>query len=446
MGQLGGLTRFVRPSRRIMRNLTVIFLTGLLLLEATLAGDGNWPRFRGPSGAGVASGDRVPSELNDRTRAWSTSLAGPGSSSPVVWGQRVFVTSEERSRGLVHLHCFGTEDGKALWKKTVEVGPYRTHKMNNTAAATPAVNGNMVVFSWYDSGRKMAVLSACSHEGKDLWNYDVGPFEGAHGLNVVPAIHQGSVIIAHLHQRGGYVASLAGRTGIPLWKRMYPEPSPKTTYMTPLIRRRHVADGPEYEVVVSSTSIGVRGLDFESGRELWSLPDVFDERCIVSPVDILAGSGNKESLLTVGCKQEGGNNVFLAVRPPDAAGGKAEVAWQLGQHAPYVPTPVSDGKTLFVLSDRGVLQAVDPYSGKARWEKKFQGNFYGSPILLGNRLFCLSRDGEAYVLEVGGEARVLAVSDLSPGEEVTWVDASPALANDSLYLRVGARLDCYRSR
>ena len=446
MRQLGCLTRFVRPSMRIMRNLTVIFLTGLLLLEATLAGDGNWPRFRGPAGAGIASGEGIPSELNDRTRAWSVSLAGPGSSSPVVWGQRVFVTSEERSRGLVHLHCYGVVDGKALWKKTVEVGPYRTHKMNNTAAATPAADENMVVFSWYDSERKMAVLSACSHEGMDLWNYDIGSFKGAHGLNIVPVIHQGSVIVAHLHQRGGYVASLSGKTGKPEWKRMYPEQSPKTTYMTPLIRRRHVADGPEYEVVVTSTATGVRGLDVESGRELWSLPDVFDERCIVSPVDILVGSGKKDSLLTVGCKREGGNNVFLAVRPPDASGGKAEVAWQLRQHAPYVPTPVSDGHTLFVLSDRGVLQAIDPHSGEPRWEKKFQGNFYVSPLLIGSRLFCLSRDGEAYFVEVGKEARVLAVSDLSPGEEVTWVDASPALANDSLYLRVGARLDCYRSR
>ena len=446
MRQLGWLTRFVRPSMRIMRNLTVIFLTGLLLLEATLAGDGNWPRFRGPAGAGIASGEGVPSELNERTRVWSVSLAGPGSSSPVVWGQRVFVTSEERSRGLVHLHCYRAVDGKALWKKTVEVGPYRTHKMNNTAAATPAADENMVVFSWYDSARKMAVLSACSHEGKDLWNYDIGSFKGAHGLNIVPVIHQGSVIVAHLHQRGGYVASLSGKTGKPEWKRMYPEQSPKATYMTPLIRRRHVAGGPEYEVVVTSTATGVRGLDVESGRELWSLPDVFDERCIVSPVDILAGSGKKDSLLTVGCKREGGNNVFLAVRPPDASGGKAEVAWQLRQHAPYVPTPVSDGHTLFVLSDRGVLQAIDPHSGEPRWEKKFQGNFYVSPLLIGNRLFCLSRDGEAYFVGVGKEARVLAVSDLSPGEEVTWVDASPALANDSLYLRVGARLDCYRSR
>ena len=429
-----------------MRRIATTFLGSLLLLES-VAGEGeSWPRFRGPAGSGVAAGEEIPLKLDESTRAWSVPLPGPGSSSPVVWGQRVFVTSEDRSRGLVHLQCYEAVDGRPLWSREVKVGAYRTHKMNNTAAATPAVTEDLVVFSWYDSSRKVAVLSACSHEGRELWKYDIGEFRGSHGLNIVPVTHEGSVIIAHLHQRGGYVASLDGKTGEPEWKRMYPSPSPKTTYMTPLIRRRHGADGPKYEVVVSSTSIGVRGLDVENGLELWSLPDLFDERCIVSPVDILAGSGEKDSLLTVGCKREGGNNVFLAVRPPDASGGKAEVVWQLENHAPYVPTPVSDGKTLFVLSDRGVLQAVDPRSGQSKWEKKFQGNFYASPLLIGGRLFCLSRDGEAYSIEVEKEARVLATSDLRPGDEVTWVDASPALAHKSLYLRVGARLDCYRRK
>ena len=429
-----------------MKGIAIISWASLLLLESAAGEGGNWPRFRGPDGSGVAAGQEVPLKLGESTRAWSVSLPGPGSSSPVVWGNRVFVTSEDRARGLVGLHCYEAKTGTLLWHKEVKVGAYRTHKMNNAAAATPALAEDLVVFSWYDSSRKVAVLSACSHDGKDLWDYDIGEFKGAHGLNIVPVIHEGSVIIAHLHQRGGYVASLNGKTGEPEWKRMYPSPSPKTTYMSPLIRRRHGADGPEYEVVVSSTSIGVRGLNVENGLELWSLPDLFDERCIVSPVDILAGSGEKDSLLTVGCKREGGNNVFLAVRPPDASGGKAEVVWQLENHAPYVPTPVSDGKTLFVLSDRGVLQAVDPRSGQSKWEKKFQGNFYASPLLIGGRLFCFSRDGEGYAIEVDKEARVLAISDLRPGDEVTWVDASPAVAHNSLYLRVGARLDCYRRK
>ena len=113
-----------------------------------------------------------------------------------------------------------TADGVALWKKTVEVGPYRTHKMNNTAAATPAVDQNMVVFSWYESGRKSAMLSAYSHEGRHLWDFEIGSFKGAHGTNIVPVIHDGSVIFAHLHQLGGYVASINGCL-------LYTSPSPR---------------------------------------------------------------------------------------------------------------------------------------------------------------------------------------------------------------------------
>ncbi len=447
MGERGALPGSpkhpVCPTMRILASLTWM---AFFLLESAAADKANWPRFRGPDGAGVAADQAVPLKLDESSRAWSVPLPGPGSSSPVVWGEKVFVTSENRMRGLVRLHCFHAEDGRSLWSRAVNAGLYRTHKMNNTAAATPAVAQDLVVFSWYDSGRKVAVLSAFTHGGEKRWNYDIGEFKGAHGLNIVPVIHDGHVFVAHLHQRGGFVVSLNAHTGKTAWKRNYPEGSPKTTYMTPLIRKLHGAAGSRYEVVVSSTSIGVRGLDVRDGRELWSLPGIFDERCIVSPVDILAGSGKEDSLLTVGCKREGGNNVFLAVRPADARGGSAEVVWRLESFAPYVPTPVSDGKTLYVMADRGVLQAVDPMTGKPRWEKKFPANFYASPLLIGGQLFCLSRDGEVYAIAVGEEATILARSDLRPGEEVTWVDATPAVANDSLYVRMGARLDCYRNR
>lgn len=427
-----------------MRTIVSLAWAALFFLESASANKANWPRFRGPDGAGVAADQAVPVSLNETNRVWSVPLSGPGSSSPVVWGEKVFVTSENRARGLVQLHCFHVRDGRSLWSKSVNVGAYRTHKMNNTAAATPAVTQDLVVFSWYDSGRKVAVLSALTHEGEERWSYDIGEFKGAHGLNIVPVIHDGRVFLAHLHQRGGFVVALDADTGKAAWKRSYPETSPKTTYMTPLIRKRKGVTGPQYEVVVSSTSIGVRGLDVKDGKELWSLPGLFDERCIVSPVDILAGSGKEDSLVTVGCKREGGNNIFMAVRPADGKDGAVGVVWRLESFAPYVPTPVSDGKTLYVMADRGILQAVDPMTGKPRWKKKFPANFYASPLLIGGTLYCLSRDGEAYAIAVGEEGRVLARSDLQPGEEVTWVDATPAVANDSLYVRMGARLDCYR--
>jgi outer membrane protein assembly factor BamB len=314
--------------------------------------------------------------------------------------------------------------------------------MNNAAAATPCVSEDVVAFAWYDAGREKAIISAYSHEGKALWDYEIGPFKGQHGPNLNPEIHDGRVIVAHLDQTGGYVVALDARTGRPVWKKQYPGDNPKTTYITPLVRERRSADGPRKEVVVASTSIGVRGLNFETGEELWAVENEFKERCIVSPIDVLTGSGAKDSLLTVGCK----NNVFFAVRPPDVTGGKAEVVWRLGKNAPYVPTPVSDGKTIYVLSDGGVLQAMNPLTGEVRWQEKLAGNFYASPLLIGGKLYCQSREAEMFVAEVGANFKLLATSGLRPGEEVTWADATPAVAHDSLYVRLGARIDCYRAR
>ncbi len=424
-----------------MRNTIAYVVLSALLSGVAGAEVEAWPRFRGPKGWGVAARQNVPVELTKETLAWSAPLPGPGTSSPVVWGDRLFVTSEDRKKGEVILICIDALTGKHRWSKAHQAGIYRTHKFNNTAAATPCLAENLVVCSWYDAGRGMAMLSAYDHDGKELWVYDIGSFKGAHGLNLVPAIHGGRVLIAHLHQGGGYVAALDAKNGKPVWKKDYPEASPKTTYMTPLVRERHTADGPKLEVVVASTSIGVRGLNFDTGEELWSLPSEFNERCIVSPIDIMTGSGTRDTLLTVGCK----NNVFFAVRPPDVKGGSAEVAWRLGKNSPYVPTPVSDGKTLYVLADSGNLQAVDPKNGEVRWQERLPGNFYASPLLIGGKLYCLSRDGEVFVAEVGGKFTLLATSDLKPGEEAAWTDATPAVAHNSLYLRLGARLDCYRT-
>ena len=195
------------------------------------------------------------------------------------------------------------------------------------------------------------------------------------------------------------------------------------------------------EVVVASTGLGARGLDFDSGKENWSVPDVFHERTVVSPFDILAGSGSDDSLLAVGCK----NGVYVAVRPGDVTKEeKADVAWRFDRKTPYVPTPVSDGGTLYILEDGGNLSAVDPATGKVRWSERLMGNFYASPLLLGGKLYCLSREGELFVAHVGKDFKLLATSDLKPGGESQWTDATPAVAHGCLFVRLGARVECHR--
>jgi len=111
--------------------------------------------------------------------------------------------------------------------------------------------------------------------------------------------------------------------------------------------------------------------------------------------------------------------------------------------APYVPTPVSDGKTLYALHDGGTLTALDAESGSVNWEGKLLGNFYASPLLVDGKLYCLSRNGEMWVVEAGDAFNVLRTSSLNPPDDVTWTDATPAVAHNRLYVRMGSRLDCY---
>jgi outer membrane protein assembly factor BamB len=440
-GDAEGVMRCYVESMRMTTARQIGIVLGLIAsLAAGDESEKNWPRFRGPAGLGVSAGQVVPVELGKETLAWSVPLPGSGSSSPVVWGDSLFVTSEKRDGGEVILVCLDAKSGKSRWSKAVKSGKYRTHKMNNAAAASPCVSADAVAFTWFDSARNVMMLSAWSHDGGKLWDHEVGGFKGTHGPNLQAVIHERRVLYAHLHQKEGHVGAVDVRSGKLLWKNGHPGAGRKTSYVTPLVRERRSKEGPRKEVVVASTQTGVIAIDFESGEQTWSLPGVFEERCIVSPVDILAGSGADDSLLTVGCKK----NVFFAVRPPDVNDGKAEVAWRLEKGAPYVPTPVSDGKTLYSISDGGVLQAVDPLSGEQIWQEKLAGNFYASPLLIGGKLYCLSRDGEMFVAGVGAEFKLLATSDLKPGEEVTWTDATPAVAHDSLYVRIGARLDCYR--
>lgn len=328
-----------------MKSITLLRLFGILVISVfsgeNLGAEGHWARFRGPDGSGVVADQNVPDSFDAKTLAWSVPLPGPGSSSPVLWGDAVFSTGEDKAKGEVRLVCLDAKTGEQRWSKALPTGKYRTHSMNNAAASTPCLAADLVVVSWYDSKKKLAMLSAFSHGGEKRWDYEVGSFKGSHGLNLQPVIEDGRVVVAHLHQGGGYVAALDGNNGKPLWKTDYPEKGKKT---------------------------------------------------------------------------------------------------------PYVPTPVSDGGTLYVLEDGGNLSAVDPLSGEVRWQERLMANFYTSPLLIGGKLYCLSREGELFVAEVGKKFTLLSTSDLKPGENVKWVDATPAVAHDSLYVRIGARLDCYREK
>lgn len=410
-----------------------VCILSFLLILSTFAQD-TWPRFRGEGGTGISSA-KIPTELGEKSLMWSTKLPGPGSSSPVIWKDKLFVTSDNRDKKTIALICLDAGSGKTAWTKLLAVGDYHLHRFNNTAAASPAVNDKAVVVSWFDGTANKAMLTAFDHSGSKLWDYEIGNVKTQHGFNLQPVIHQDQVVLAHIHMEDGFVGTVSLKTGKTTWKTNYKGSGEKTSYITPLVRK--TSSG--HEVVIASHAHGVVALDFKSGKESWSLPGTMKQRTIVSPINVLAGSKSKNALIAVGCK----SGVYFTVRPPSKKGENAEIAWRMKGKTPYVPTPVSDGKTVFALSDGGVLTALDATSGKVKWTQQMQANFYASPIIADGKLLALSREGEMITADISDGYKELSRCSLSPGPESEWSDATPALAHGRIFLRLGGRIDCH---
>jgi len=412
--------------------------SGLLLLfsavfASSIFAEENWPRFRGVDGRGVSEA-KLPWSFDKKTLHWSAALPGPGSSSPVVWGDSLFVTGEDREKGKVSLVCLDAKSGKKRWTQILNVGEYHLHRFNNTAAASPAVNEDMVVVCWYSTKKKAAMMSAYDHKGTSLWVYEIGPIKTQHGINLQPEIFGDKIVVCNLHMDVGYVGLISAKDGKLIWKTNFS--GGKTSYVTPLVR--DLPDGGQ-EVIVASQSIGVAGLDLKDGKIRWEVSGSMKQRTIVSPINVLAGSGSKDVQIAMGCK----SGVYFTVRPPEKSGGKAEVVWRMKGNTPYVPTPVSDGKTVYSVSDGGMLVAMDAKSGEEKWKEKLMANFYASPLLVGGQLVCLSREGDLIVAKVGASYKEISRTKLELGEGVEWADATPAVAHDRLYVRIGERVDCF---
>ncbi len=420
--------------------LAIISVVAPIATASNLEDSETWKQFRGNNATAIASGQKVPVNLGKETLRWSVNLSGPGSSSPVIWGERLFVTSEDREAGQVELYCLNAKSGKELWSKKISTGTYHVHNFNNLASGTPCVTEKHVVLGWYDTSSTHAMVTAFSHDGDSLWTRDLGQFDSQHGVSFNPIAMDDRVIVGNLHMGGGTVVAYNLEDGSLLWSHSNPLGA-KTSYSAPLIRELQGSDAKE--VVLVGELFGMVGVDFETGKENWSLPDAFNHRTITSPIILKDDPATGEVLVAAGNK----NNVYFAVRMPQFSSGErvseAEKVWSMESRAPYVPTPVVVGDVVYALHDGGTLSALDVSTGEARWKGKLLGNFYASPVLIDEKLYCLSREGDMWVVETGDEFKQLKTSSLNPPEDVTFCDATPAVAHNRLYVRLGSRLDCY---
>jgi outer membrane protein assembly factor BamB len=459
--QLSLPSRRRRPSRQPARGLLLI-AASLLLSAAPLssveapaaAASRDWPSFRGPQASGVSDGQNLPDTWSGEGMVnvrWKTPIPGLAHSSPIVWGDRVFVSTavSERSdpefqpglygsghtaadRTVAHdfkVYCLDKATGMVLWERTAHRGAPKSgrHIKSTYANPTPATDGRRLVVSFGSDG-----LYAFDLDGKLLWQRDLGIIETSAynmpgyewGMASSPILWQDRVIVQVDTSREDYLAALDASTGKTVWQVSRDE---LPSWATP-----NVYDGPTGAELVTNAPNRIRGYDPATGRELWTLAGssqitaptpVFSDGLIV----VASGRRPVKPIFAV----RAGSRGDLSLKEGETA--SPSIAWSKTGRGSYMPTPLLYQGRLYSVNNDGVFDAYDLATGaevyRERLPHRGQG-FSGSPVAADGKLYVPSEDGDVFVVRSGPKFEVIAAN---PMGEVLMT--TPALSEGLLILK-----------
>lgn len=389
----------------------------------------NWPCWRGPNADGVADGRKLPLRWS-RTEnvCWSAKLPGWGTSSPVVFGQRVFVTSHVRDGGKTSLLtlCFDRTSGKELWRHDFGLGvDQRTHKKSNLAVNTPAATADALYVAFGNSD-----IARYTHEGRLVWvkRYmeEFGDPKMAWGYGVSPVVLEDSVLFPWNHHTGPcFVIGLDKKTGQIAWKRERPI---GTAHATPLVVEHH----GQKDILVAGQN-RLTAFDARTHAELWRYgagEGPFNGEIISSPV-------HANGLVFVQLWR--GSKVH-ALRLRDQ-GQPPQCLWTSARPGPIEATPLYYRGLLYLLMDGGTLMCLDGQTGRELYHERLGAECNSSPIASEGHIYFSDTEGKTYVVKAGPEFKLLRTNDL--GERIT---ASPAVTGNHLIYRTDSHLYCIGPR
>ena len=424
-------------------------LSGCALLPCALSAQSNWPSFRGDNASGVAPSGRPPAVWDissSRDVRWKLPLPGLGHSSPIVWGDRIYVTAAvplektadelklgdsdqagiDAAKDLVRhswrVYAIDRRTGAVVWQREVHQGVPRSkrHAKSSHASATPATDGKVIVALLGSEG-----LYALDTSGKVLWKQDLGLLDVGlvddpsyqWGPASSPVIVGDLVIVQNDRHKDSYVAAFNVGTGKEVWR------SPRAewpSWSTPAALR--TASGTE---LVTNSPHYIRGHDVRTGRELWRVQDPGGEVKVVTPVPA-------DGLVIVTGGYPSGGRPIYAIRP----GG--EIAWKTENGSPYTPTPLVYDGLLYVVRDNGVLSAYEVKTGERIYQQRLAaeaGGFSASPVAADGRIYFTSEDGDIYVVRAGRTFELLGRNSMG---QVCM--ATPAISGDLLIVRTRSML------
>ena len=422
----------------------------MLVVGAAQIHADNWPHWRGPDATGVSAESGLPERWSDTENvAWKAPVRGLGISSPIVWGDRVFVTSQigrgarragthptlvqggnpadagERALGgegaaaageIVFLvTALDRVNGRKLWEYELpaEGQLAEVHDKHNLASSSPVTDGRRV-YAWFGTGQMVAL----DLSGTLVWSRHLGreyaPFDINWGHSSSPVLFDGSLILVCYHQPTAYLLNIDAASGKTRWR--VERGRDINSYSTPLVVP--TTGAPE---LVFNSSEGVSGHDATTGRLLWHIqePNRFPIPMPVFHDGLIYTSRGYRS------------GPYMAIRPGGRGDvSKSHVVWRADTGAPYVSSLVHYDGVLYMAGDVGVLSAIDAKSGQRIWQERTGGVFTASPVAADGKVYLLSEDGQAIVLAAGPKPRVLARNRLNARQL-----ASPAISGGRIFIR-----------
>ncbi|MGE0608754.1 MAG: PQQ-binding-like beta-propeller repeat protein [Pirellulales bacterium] len=404
---------------RLFRAATALLMLACLALPAQAQ---EWTRFRGPNGSGISDATTVPTTWTEADYNWRVELPGIGHSSPVIWKDKIFLTSTDEDKLVRCAFCLSRADGGILWKKEYPFEKHKRHEYNSYSSATPAVDEQRVYVVW--STPDDYSLLAFTHDGREVWKRNLGPYKSQHSCGTSPIVFQDMVIVGNDQDGPSSLIAVDRETGEKRWE--VERKASTVAYSTPCI---YEPAGESPELIFNSQAHGISGINPINGATIWEVGDVFNKRSVSSPV-IVSG------LIYGSCGSGGGGNYIVAVTPGSMASpSAAKLAYKLEKSAPYVPTPIGVGRNIFFWSEQGVVSCVDAPTGEVHYQERVGGKYFGSPICVADRLFNMTTDGEVVVV-----AAKPAFEELARNPSGEMSHATPAVSDGVMYLRTLSHL------
>lgn len=422
-------------------------MTPLLILFSTLALAGpdpnvtiNWPQWRGAQSTGTAPDKNLPTEWSaTKNVAWKTAIPGKGYSSPIVWGNRIFLstsvdgdviagrdkgkTHKMEGKDFIHPDAIGydhkqtvkilqldAETGKILWERTIFDGaPFESWNRAGAFASLTQVTDGQYVFT--DLGPDG--VFAHDFQGKQIWKADPGP-QGTFGVGygASPILYGDLIILQCDDDEGEYSAllALAKKTGKEAWRVKRPT---TVGWSSPVVVKRAAGD-----LLLTSGNEFIIAYDPKTGKEAWRVKGL-ESNAVATPVwhdDVVYFSSGYPVKKT------------LAIRMD-----KGETQWTYTKGTGYIPSEITYGDYLYLITDKGILSCLDAKTGDVKYDNgrpPAPARFSASPVAFGDKVFTTNEDGDTYVIAAGPEYKLLATNSLDEP-----VLASPAIAGGSLYIR-----------